>query len=144
MSILEDGRDEVDSCELEDSMSHYLWDIRAIPLLTPAGEATPGEAIHRARCAAERLDACMDDDQRARLLMDFEQGELAPRRRIESKLRLVVWITRRYGGRGMPVADLIEEGKLGLIKTVEDSVTERVTASARTQPSGYARWSPGP
>lgn len=38
---------------------------------------------------------------------------------IESNLRLVVKISRRYLNRGLPLLDLIEEGNLGLIKSVE-------------------------
>lgn len=38
---------------------------------------------------------------------------------IVSNLRLVVKIARRYGHRGLPLLDLIEEGNLGLIRAVE-------------------------
>jgi len=38
---------------------------------------------------------------------------------IESNLRLVVKISRRYLNRGLPLLDLIEEGNLGLMKSVE-------------------------
>jgi RNA polymerase sigma factor (sigma-70 family) len=38
---------------------------------------------------------------------------------IESNLRLVVKIARRYMNRGLPLLDLIEEGNLGLIHAVE-------------------------
>ena len=43
-----------------------------------------------------------------------KQGDLAARQRmIESNLRLVVKISRRYLNRGLPLLDLIEEGNLG-------------------------------
>jgi len=45
--------------------------------------------------------------------------EMARQRMIESNLRLVVRIARRYLHRGMPLLDLIEEGNLGLIHAVE-------------------------
>ncbi|MGD9388430.1 MAG: RNA polymerase sigma factor RpoS [Gammaproteobacteria bacterium] len=45
--------------------------------------------------------------------------EAARRRMIESNLRLVVKISRRYLNRGLPLLDLIEEGNLGLIHAVK-------------------------
>ena len=48
------------------------------------------------------------------------KGDSASRRRmIESNLRLVVKIARRYLNRGLSLLDLIEEGNLGLIHAVE-------------------------
>jgi RNA polymerase primary sigma factor len=46
-------------------------------------------------------------------------GQLARKRLIESNLRLVVSIAKRYVGRGMLLLDLIQEGNLGLIRAVE-------------------------
>jgi RNA polymerase nonessential primary-like sigma factor len=43
----------------------------------------------------------------------------ARKKMIESNLRLVVKISRRYLNRGLPLLDLIEEGNLGLMKSVE-------------------------
>lgn len=54
------------------------------------------------------------------------QGDQAARRRmIESNLRLVVKISRRYMNRGLALLDLIEEGNLGLIRAVEKFDPER-------------------
>ena len=48
------------------------------------------------------------------------RGDIASRQRmIESNLRLVVKISRRYNNRGLALLDLIEEGNLGLIRAVE-------------------------
>lgn len=49
-----------------------------------------------------------------------QQGDMkAKKRMIESNLRLVVKIARRYIRSGMPILDLIEEGNIGLIRAVE-------------------------
>ena len=55
-----------------------------------------------------------------------QQGDESGRRRmIESNLRLVVKIARRYMNRGLALLDLIEEGNLGLIRAVEKFDPER-------------------
>jgi len=51
--------------------------------------------------------------------------EAARQRMIESNLRLVVKISRRYLNRGLPLLDLIEEGNLGLIHAVKKFDPER-------------------
>ncbi|HHJ16070.1 MAG TPA: RNA polymerase sigma factor RpoS [Gammaproteobacteria bacterium] len=55
-----------------------------------------------------------------------QKGDESGRRRmIESNLRLVVKIARRYINRGLALLDLIEEGNLGLIRAVEKFDPER-------------------
>jgi RNA polymerase nonessential primary-like sigma factor len=51
--------------------------------------------------------------------------ETARKRMIESNLRLVVKISRRYSNRGLALLDLVEEGNLGLIRAVEKFDPER-------------------
>jgi len=61
--------------------------------------------------------------------------EKARNRMVESNLRLVVKIAKRYMNRGLPFLDLIEEGNMGLIKAVE-----RFKISKECRFSTYATW----
>ena len=79
---------------IEDPVRMYLKEIGKVPLLS----------------AEEEIE----------LAKKMEQGdENAKKRLAEANLRLVVSIAKRYVGRGMLFLDLIQEGKLGLIKAVE-------------------------
>ena len=64
-----------------------------------------------------------------------ENDPLAREHLVRSNLRLVVNIAKKYGGRGMSLGDLIEEGNLGLIKAVDYFDPERGTRF-----STYAAW----
>ena len=61
--------------------------------------------------------------------------EAAKQRLIESNLRLVVQVARRYLNRGLPLSDLIEEGNLGLMRAVEKFDPSRGVRFAT-----YATW----
>ncbi|PKI14177.1 RNA polymerase sigma factor RpoS [Colwellia sp. 12G3] len=83
-----------------DATQIYLSEIGFSPLLTAE------EEVYFSRLALKG-----DDPSRKRM--------------IESNLRLVVKIARRYNNRGLPLLDLIEEGNLGLIRAVEKFDPER-------------------
>lgn len=86
--------------QLLDPTRQYLEEIGVSPLLTAEEEKT-----------YSRLAQSGDESARQRM--------------IESNLRLVVKIARRYINRGLPLLDLIEEGNLGLIRAVEKFDPER-------------------
>lgn len=83
-----------------DATQLYLGEIGFSPLLTAE------EEVYFARRALRGDDA-------------------ARNRMIESNLRLVVKIARRYNNRGLALLDLVEEGNLGLIRAVEKFDPER-------------------
>ncbi|MCK4535583.1 MAG: sigma-70 family RNA polymerase sigma factor [Desulfuromonadales bacterium] len=75
-------------------------------------------------------------EQERELARRIDQGDMSARdKMIESNLRLVVKIAKRYMNRGLPFLDLIEEGNLGLIKAVE-----RFKLSKECRFSTYATW----
>ncbi|MET0511532.1 MAG: sigma-70 family RNA polymerase sigma factor [Thermoleophilaceae bacterium] len=80
--------------ELEDSLQLFFNEARKHPLLT----------------AQEEIE----------LAQRIERGDLAAKdRMVNSNLRLVISVARKYQGQGLPLGDLIQEGILGLIRAVE-------------------------
>ncbi len=85
---------ERDRSEGLDTLKSYLREVRRSTLLTFKQEQQLGKRV-------------MAGDEQAR------------QRMIESNLRLVISIGKRYMHRGFPFSDIVEEGNLGLIKAVE-------------------------
>lgn len=76
--------------ENEDTMQHYLSQIRSFPRLSAEEERELAR-----RCAQGDEDAI--------------------RKMVNSNLRLVVSMAREYAGRGIPLMDLVQEGSIGLL-----------------------------
>lgn len=83
-----------DGANVDDHVRMYLKEIGKVPLLTAD-----------------------EEHELARRMADGD--EEAKQRLIETNLRLVVSIAKKYVGRGLLFLDLIQEGNLGLIKAVE-------------------------
>jgi RNA polymerase primary sigma factor len=104
-----------------DLFRQYLREIGRVPLLTAADEVELARRVEAGLFAGEKLagPASLDD----RLALELDQlvlrGRMAKRRLIESNLRLVVSVAKRYAGRGLTMLDLVQEGNLGLIRAVE-------------------------
>ncbi|ATF09500.1 RNA polymerase sigma factor RpoH [Candidatus Enterovibrio altilux] len=79
----------------KDSLDSYLQQVNSYPMLSPDEERVFAERLHYA-------------------------GDLnAAKSLILSHLRFVVHIARGYAGYGLPVADLVQEGNIGLMKAVK-------------------------
>lgn len=94
VSDIEQAEDLNQFANLDDSVKMYLKEIGKIPLLSKEDELELAKKVS-------------------------EGDELAKQKLVESNLRLVVSIARKYLKKGMPILDLIQEGTLGLIKAAE-------------------------
>ena len=91
----ENKENKIDSSPVfEDPVKSYLRDIGKVSLLSTEEEMELAEKM--------------------------KNGDIEAKKKLaEANLRLVVSIAKKYGGKGMPFLDLIQEGNLGLIKAVE-------------------------
>jgi RNA polymerase nonessential primary-like sigma factor len=120
--------------DASDSIRSYLHEIGRVPLLTHEQEIVYGKQVQQMmqlleerEVLAEQLDrqptepewadhVNLDISEFQRLL---EVGRQAKRKMIESNLRLVVAIAKKYQKRNLEFLDLIQEGTLGLERGVE-------------------------
>ena len=80
-------------------------------------KSTDATQIYLNELSKSVLLTAAEEIELGRLVQKGDQP--ARQRMIESNLRLVVKISRRYMKRGLPLLDIIEEGNLGLIRAVE-------------------------
>jgi len=105
---------------LDSNVDDYLREIQTVPLLTAPQERDLARRMKKSTSpkAEERRDA-----------------EIAREDFIRANLRLVVSIAKYFSQRGLPLADLIEEGNLGLLRAVE-----KFDPSRGFRFSTYATW----
>jgi RNA polymerase primary sigma factor len=100
--------------------SLYLREISRNRLLNAEEEVELAQQLEAGKAARAQLDAGPEDDeQRQALEQIVEVGQEARKRLIESNLRLVVSVARKYLGRGLSFLDLVQEGNIGLQRGVD-------------------------
>jgi len=82
--------------------------------------ALPTHSIEAYQAAAARIPVLSVEEERALAIRLRDDNDLeAARRLVLSNLRFVAYIARSYRGYGLPEADLIQEGSIGLMKAVK-------------------------
>jgi RNA polymerase sigma factor (sigma-70 family) len=119
------AKDRVDRDD-EDLVRLYLTDIGQYTLLTKDDEVELAQTIEEGAQAQAELTAAENDKKikltptkKAALKRSVIRGEKAKRDFVQSNLRLVVSIAKKYQASGLPLLDLIQEGNLGLMHAVE-------------------------
>ena len=104
-----------------DTLGQYFSEIGRHALLTKEQEAALAQRIERGVNAQRSLDGAesLTPTEHRRLRRIARDGEHAFDEFVLANLRLVVSVARKYQKSGMPLADLIQEGNLGLIHAVE-------------------------
>jgi RNA polymerase primary sigma factor len=111
---------EVGQISVSDPVRLYLNEIGRYPLLTSQQEVELAMQMEAGVRAQARLaEEGLIDDDRAFLGHEIDMGDAAQKQLVQSNLRLVVALARRYVGRGMALLDLIQEGNVGLMRAVE-------------------------
>ena len=114
------AKDRVERDE-EDLVRLYLTDIGQYSLLTKDDEVRLAKQIESGKAATAELDTAgeLTAAKKRELRRAAREGEDAERAVVQSNLRLVVSIAKKYQASGLPLLDLIQEGNLGLMHAVE-------------------------
>ncbi len=111
---------EVGQISVSDPVRLYLNEIGRYPLLTAQQEVELAMQMEGGqRAQKRRLDGDMAEEDVSFLEHEIVIGDAAQKQLVQSNLRLVVALSRRYVGRGMALLDLIQEGNVGLMRAVE-------------------------
>ncbi len=105
-----------------DVLRLYLDQLGKFPLLTRTDEVRLGQAVQAAHAAREELGDSghgLAPGHHRELRLAVVAGDQAMSQFVNSNLRLVVSIARKYQWSALPLLDLIQEGNLGLMRAVE-------------------------
>ena len=106
--------------EAGDAVRMYLHEIGQVDLLSAEDERRLGKAIRAMQDARQKMATTrVTGEERFELRRTIRDGDEALEHLVKANLRLVVSIARRYDGRELPLADLIQEGNIGLMRAAE-------------------------
>ena len=107
--------------QVEDLVLLYLSDIGEFPLLSRADEVHLAQRIENGNTARERLAAgtARTPNEERELRRTVRDGDDAQQTFVQSNLRLVVSIAKKYQSSDVLLLDLIQDGNLGLMRAVE-------------------------
>jgi RNA polymerase primary sigma factor len=125
---------DLDGEELEpvpglDALGHYLRETHRYPLLT---RETEQQVARSMRDSEDRMETSSEGTETLRAYKQFDRTR---QQMIESNLRLVVSIAKRYKNMGLELSDLVQEGNIGLMQAVE-----RFDPRRNLKFSTYATW----
>ncbi len=110
---------------IDDPVRMYLKEIGKVQLLDSNAEMQLAEVMYDGKRAKEEIHRAdkegrvIEEEALKALKKRQKDGVNAEKQLVESNLRLVVSIAKRYVGKGMFFLDLIQEGNLGLMKAVD-------------------------
>ena len=109
---------------INDSIKLFMHEIGQYELLTSQQEVELARKVQDGIMAQQKLDLSLKSGKRVsqkeqeNLQKIIEIGEDSAKILIESNLRLVVYVAKKFVGRGLQFSDLIQEGSMGLMKSV--------------------------
>jgi RNA polymerase nonessential primary-like sigma factor len=114
-----------------------IADLAATAPVTPAEEKRLIKVMLEGKKASKRMakDEYLSDELRAQLKAKVEEGAAARRTLIQANGRLVISIANKYTGHGLSLAELSQEGVLGLIRAID-----KFDASKGVRLSTYASY----
>ena len=118
LEMLSESKDYIDTSD--DFLSLFLEENREHQLLTAKEEIFLAKQLEAGKEAAEQL---LDDDlpksQRQKLQQIKMTAKDAQAKLVQSNVRLVISVAKRYRGQGVDFLDLIQEGNIGLLTAVD-------------------------
>jgi len=108
--------------------------VLALARLGPSSARLLSAANAAIKANEVNADQCASADRKA-IVCGMKMRQEAMNKIVEANIRLVAHIARRYSGAGLPVADLIQEGNVGLMRAVE-----RFDVKRGFRFSTYATW----